>query len=374
MKVLELLASPVWTGPAEPIASVARELLRRGHLVEIGMDTLRPGDLRERLKKMGFAIHDELGLSTKSGPLRMWTDVRRLRDVSRGFDVFHANFSHDHILALLATGKSVGRKIRVVRTIHSSRSLQARTLQGLLHRTTDGLIAVCESHARQLREKFGVALGRVRSAPGAVNASAFTPTGNDLRSELQIPPEAPVAGIVSRIKPGRGHQELALAFRQLVDSLSEARLLVVGRGEGLPALLEQVKRLGLDQRVIFAGYRTGQELAAAYRTLDLKVLLAEGNDGTCRAMLESMACGRPVIAYRFGSPAEVILHGVTGWLVDQGDKQGLTTALQQLLSDRNRCREMGAAARERVASEFTESARGKAVEEFMQEVIRLPPV
>src|ERR1700737_4336192 len=129
MKVLQLLASPVWTGPAEPMASVARELLRRGHLVEVGVDTLRPGDLRERLKKMGFAIHDELELSTKSGPLRAFTDVRRLRDVSRAFDIFHANFSHDHILALLATARS-RTQTRVVRTIHSGRSLQARRLQG----------------------------------------------------------------------------------------------------------------------------------------------------------------------------------------------------------------------------------------------------
>jgi glycosyltransferase involved in cell wall biosynthesis len=373
MKVLELLSSPVWTGPAEPMASVARELRRHGHLVEVGVDTLRPGDLRERLKKMGFAIHDELGLSTKSGPLRAFTDARRLRDVSRAFDIFHANFSHDHILALLATARS-RTQTRVVRTIHSERSLRARRLQGLFHRSTDGLITVCESYARELRDRFRVAPERVVSVRGAVDANSFTPSGTDLREQLRIPPDAPVAGIVSRIKPERGHQALATAFRRVVDSLPGARLLVVGRGEGLGVLLARVKELGLEQQVIFAGYRTGEELAAAYRTVDVKVLLAEGNDGTCRAMLEAMACGRPVIAYRFGSPAEVIVHGVTGWLVDQGNLSGLATALHELLSDRDRCRQLGAAARELVARDFTESARGKAVEEFLQQVIRLPPV
>lgn len=373
MRVLELLASPVWTGPAEPMASVARELLRRGHLVEVGVDTLRPGDLRERLKNMGFAIHDELGLSTKSGPLRIWSDVRQLRSVSRAFDIFHANFSHDHVLALLAARKSPRGQIRVVRTIHSARSLQSRAFQGLVHRSTDGVIAVCEAFVRQLRERFGVAAERVVPVRGAVDATFFTPEGTDLRQQLGIPLEAPVAGIVSRIKPERGHQELAVAFGEVLGSLPEARLVVVGRGEGLPALVARVKELGLEQQVLFAGYRTGEELAAAYRTLDVKVLLAEGNDGTCRAMLEAMASGRPVVAYRFGAPAEVINHGVTGLLVDQGNIQGLATALHQLLSDRNRSRQMGRAARERVAAEFTEAARGKAVEDFLQRVIRLPP-
>ncbi len=370
MTVLELLASPMWTGPAEPMASVARELARRGHRVEMAVDALRPGDLRERLKKMGFAIHDELGLSAKSGPLPAFSDLKRLRDVSRGFDVFHCNFSHDHILALLAcAGRS---EPRIVRTVHSERSLRRRALQGFIHRRTDGLIAVCDAHARILGEQFGVDTRRVTTIRGAVDTSLFTPAGQDLRDELQIPGDAPVAGIISRIKPERRHRELVDAFRGVVRELPRARLVIVGRGDSLPELKARVAEAGIDENVIFAGYRTGAELAAAYRTLDVKVLLAEGNDGTCRAMLEAMACGRPVTTYRFGAPAEVIIEGATGLLVDQGDVAGLGRALLRLLADREHCRRMGAAARERVEV-FTEAARGEAVERFLAEVLRLPP-
>jgi len=372
MRILELLASPIWTGPAEPVASVAQELVRRGHFVEMAVDTLRPGDLRDRLRKMGFAVHDELGLSTKSYPLRIALDVHRLTDVARGFELFHANFSHDHLLALIAARRSPARP-RVVRTVHSERSLRGRRFQGLLHRRTDGLIAVCESHAGELRDRFRIDPRRVTAIRGAVNAGAFLPQGPDLRNLLQIPPGAPVAGIVSRIKPERRHADLVSAFRHVLDKLPEARLVIVGRGEGLAAVEREVERLQMRARVVFAGYRTGEELAAAYRTFDAKVLLAEGNDGTCRAMLEAMACGKPVLAYRFGAPAETILPDVTGILVDRGDVAGLGKALLSLLSDRDRCARLGAAARARITHVFTESARADAVEHFLQEILSLPP-
>ena len=50
VRILELLSSPVWTGPAEPMASVALALRRRGHQVEAAVDAVRPGDLAARLR------------------------------------------------------------------------------------------------------------------------------------------------------------------------------------------------------------------------------------------------------------------------------------------------------------------------------------
>jgi L-malate glycosyltransferase len=371
VRVLELLASPAWTGPAEPMASVACEIRRRGHLVEVAVDSRRPGDLRERLAGLGLTVRDDLALSTRAGPLTHLADLRRLRRISRDFDVLHAHFSHDHALALLALPRRVEK--RVVRTVHSSRSLQQRFPQGIAHRRSDGLVAVCEAHARQLVERFRVSPERVLAARGAVDATSFAPDGPDLREELGLPPGAPVVGIVSRVRPERRHAELVDAFREVAGRIPEARLLVVGRGEGLDELRRHVAARGLEGRVVFAGYRTGSALAAAYRTLDAKVLLAEGNDATCRALLEAMAAGRPGVAYRFGAPAEVIVDGVTGLLVEEGDVPALARALWELLAAPQRAKAMGAAARKRMVALYTEAARGEAVEGFLREILSLPP-
>ncbi len=370
MRVLELLSSPVWTGPAEPMASVARELVRRGHAVEVAVDGRREGDLRERLRALGFPPRDDLALSTKGGPLDFLRDLAALRRAARAFDVVHANFSNDHALAVLSVDR---RATRVVRTVHSSRSLADRGLQGFLHRRTDGLLAVCEAHAGILRERFRVPAERVGIARGAVDAERFRPDGPDLREELGIPAGAPVAGIVSRVKPDRRHAELVDAFGRVAARLPDARLVVVGRGEGIQALREHVSRSPAADRILLAGYRTGPELEAAYRTFDVKVLLAEGNDGTCRALLEGMASGRPGVAWAFGAPAESIVHGQTGLLAPPDDVPALGDAIADVLSLPDRGRAMGLAARERMRALFTEEARGRAVEAFLERVRRLPP-
>jgi glycosyltransferase involved in cell wall biosynthesis len=371
MRILELLSSPVWTGPAEPMASVAMGLARRGHRVEVAVDSLRPGDARQRLEALGLPLRPGLTLSTKAGPLAYLRDLRALRRAGRDLDVVHAHFSHDHALSLLALRGR--RAARVVRTVHSSRSLRDRALQGLVHRRTDGLIAVCAAHARVLADRFGVEPRRVLASRGAVDAVAFSPEGPDLRRELGLARGQPVAGIVSRVKPDRRHGELLDAFELVARRLPEARLVIVGRGEGLEAIRARAAGPGLEGKVIFAGYRTGPELAAAYRTLDCKVLLAEGNDGTCRALLEAMACGCPAVAWRFGAPAETIVDGESGLLVREGDVAGLAGALLELLGSPARARALGAAARARMAARYGEEGRTAEVEAFLERVRALPP-
>jgi L-malate glycosyltransferase len=372
MRILELLSSPAWTGPAEPMASVAAQLRARGHQLEVAVDARRPGDLRDRLRALGFTVRDDLALTTRGFPPPVLADARRLRRIGPGFDVVHAHFSNDHAAALLGLRRRRERP-RLVRTVHSARSLAPRPFQGLAHRRSDGVIAVCEAHARLLADRFGVAPERILATRGAVDAVAFAPEGPDLRQELGIAPGQPVAGIVSRVKPDRRHAELVDAFRAVADRLPEARLVVVGRGEGLDALRVQVAHRGLERQVVFAGYRTGAALAAAYRTLDVKVLLAEGNDGTCRALLEAMACGRAAVAYRFGAPAEAIVDGVTGLLVEEGEVAALAGALLELLAAPSRARALGAAGRERARTLFTEEARGEAVERFFLRLLGMPP-
>jgi len=374
LRILELLSSPAWTGPAEPMASVAAVLSRRGHQVEIAVDDLRPGDLRQRLRDMGFRLHLDLTLSTKAGPFAYLRDAWTLRRLARDLDVIHAHFSNDHALGLLALlGAPRRRAVRLVRTVHSSRSLRDRRLQGLAHRRADGLVAVCQAHARLLVERFGVEPRRVLASRGAVDPARFSPEGPDLRAELGLAPGQPVAGIISRVKPDRRHAALVEAFGLVAARLPEARLLVVGRGEGLPEVQAQVERAGLLRQVIFAGYRTGPALAAAYRTLDCKVQLAEGNDGTCRALLEAMACGRPGVAWRFGAPAETIVDGQTGLLAEEGSVPALAGALEALLSAPARARALGAAARLRMLAEYGEEGRALEVEAFLERLRALPP-
>ncbi|MBW1811376.1 MAG: glycosyltransferase family 4 protein, partial [Deltaproteobacteria bacterium] len=99
------------------------------------------------------------------------------------------------------------------------------------------------------------------------------------------------------------------------------------------------------------GYR--DDLPGLYRGLDLKVLLAPGNDGTCRAALEAMASGVPVLATDTGALSEIVTDGQTGKLIAKDDSAALATALVEMLSDLESSKKMGIRARKQVEEEYT---------------------
>src|SRR6185436_3274760 len=103
-------------------------------------------------------------------------------------------------------------------------------------RRTDALIAVSPGIAERLRA-VGAPAARVTVVSGAVDAARFSPAadGEAVRKELGLG-DAPVAGCVARMVPGRGHDVLIRAAARLRDRLPEARIVLVGRGEERPAL------------------------------------------------------------------------------------------------------------------------------------------
>src|SRR5207248_5999320 len=167
-------------------------------------------------------------------------------------------------------------------------------------------------------------------------------TSAAMRARWGVPEDAPLAGIVARMKPERGHSELFRGFVRALERVPSAWLVVVGRGEDEPALRALAGEL--SPRIVFGGYFRGPGLVEAYRALDLAVWLREGNDGACRGVLEAMACGKPVVAGSEGAPGELVRDGVEGRVVDASDAQAIAGALVDLLAAP---REAGRAARER---------------------------
>jgi glycosyltransferase involved in cell wall biosynthesis len=90
--------------------------------------------------------------------------------------------------------------------------------------------------------------------------------------------------------------------------------------------------------------------------------MAAGSDDSCRAALEAMAAGLPVVARRVGALPETVLHGETGFLLDDDTPEGVATALARVLADRERGRAMGLAGRRRAAEVFSPERSVETVE------------
>ena len=374
---LLLVASSSRTGPAEGQIATARFLRAQQIDARFAADTTQPGDIAKRLAEAGVPLLSQLRLSRKVKLRDVLHDASLLTDWVRAGkpDLLHAAFAHDHTLCLWAALRAglARAELRVVRTAHRRADLEPGRFQRRLRalKATDGVVVHAESYRNTLL-RYGLDPERLLFLPGAVDSTRFVPGRADsLRAKWGIPSDAPLAGIVSRMKPERGHRAQLSGFAGSLQAAPDAWLVLVGRGEDEPALRELAGRL--TPRLVFAGYHSGTDLIAAYQALDVAVWLREGNDGACRGVLEAMACGKPVVAGNEGAPGELVRDGKDGRVVDPADAQSISSALGALLRDRAARLAMGASARAR-ALEHTEERSGSALLAFYRRLRELPPL
>lgn len=379
LRVLLLTSDWKWTGPAEPMLELAAGLEERGHEVAVACPDAPEGQLRgvaHEARVRGLAPALVLGRGRGEWWLRDAADARRLRGLlaESGFDLVHAFHTRDHALALRAAGWLPGRRrVRVVRFWRKGESLPVGlSSRLLLGPGSDGLHCVAPGVADRCRAQRG---GRpTRGWFGAVDLERFAPRPPDaaVRASLGLGAADRVVGIVARVQPHRRFELLLEAAARLFAGDARARLLVVGRGTHREPLAEApARRLGIADRVRFAGYRSA-DYAAVLGCIDVFTLLVPGSDGTCRALLEAAACGIPAVTTRRGALPEIVVRGGTGLLVDE-DPEALAAAWASLLADADRRRTLGGNARKRAESHFTRARLAAEVEALYRETLRPRP-
>ena len=168
--------------------------------------------------------------------------------------------------------------------------------------------------------------------------------------------------IVGRLASGeryKGHDELLAAVAQLVPAHPDIRLVIAGEGDDRPRLEARARELAIADRVQFTGFVSAATLRALYERCAMLAMPSTG-EGFGFVYLEAMRAGKPCIALRGTAPAEIVVDGETGLLVEPGVRP-LASALDTLLRGPARAQAMGAAGRvlceerfrpERFASDF----------------------
>ena len=375
MRILQLTSDWKWTGPAAPMVELLLALRQRGHEVWLACPPPPPGatsSLRGRACEAGAAPDLELTRGRGLRPLRDRTEARRLAAwlAEREVDVVHAWHTRDHLLALRAGALRSRGGPALVRAWKSAARIPASPWnRWLFGPGTDGLLCVSPGAARaQARLRGGRPL---RGAFGAVDPQRFRPApGRSARlaEELGIAPEHVVVGIAARVQRHRRFDLLLEAMARLARAVPDARLVVIGRGTHLEEVARApARRLGIADRVVFAGYRS-DDYVDALRLCDVFSLLVPGSDGGCRAVLEAAACGVPAVTTRRGALPEIVVDGETGILVDERP-EALAAAWQALLADPSRRARMGRAARERATRCFTREHLADAVEDLYSQAL-----
>lgn len=359
MRVLQLTSDWKWTGPAEPMLHAITGLRARGHEVDVAFPSTPPSHsdaLGERAAARGITPAYQPAAGQGYLPLRDGAEVRRLRAFlqTREYDVVHATHARAHLLARFALGARRERTKLVASWTHGDpipRRPWNRWLYGMSG--CDGVAVLSESLAADTREYLGGRAERVGVVSGVVDTERFAPRGRraDLREALGLKPEQRVIGLIARLQP---HRRVDLILESLSRALRDApalRLLVIGRGTRAREVLDEpVKRLGVEHAVIRAGYLRGDEYLDAVAQMDALVYLVPGSDGSCRAALEAMAMGVPVIHSRRGALPDLV-GGEAGVLCDES-ASALAAVFASAATDSQAWLTRGATARRRTRDLF----------------------
>jgi glycosyltransferase involved in cell wall biosynthesis len=216
--------------------------------------------------------------------------------------------------------------------------------------------------ARQLPERIRK---RVHVVLNGVDVQTFRPCHDSgaVRRGLGIPSDALVIGHAARLTPWKGQHHLVEAFGRIAARNPRARLLLVGSpmfddDSYERRLRQRTDELGLDGRVIFAGFRT--DLPQVLNAMDIFAYPSVEKDTSPLALLSALACGLPVAAFDIDGVREVL--GDTGILTPVRDEHGLAEELEKLLGDPALRKNMGGQSRETAVKRFSLEAYVKGME------------
>lgn len=374
MKVLHILSDWKWTGPAEPVVNLCRELQDRGHEVTLAIAHVHgdnPPVLRENAIKRGIKLYEGLHMRRRIKPAT-FRDVQILKKYVKEqlFDIVHCHLTHDHALSAFALGGN--NKVTLIRTSHKGVPLKNSFGNRFMMRRTNGLITVSRAAAEEDAISFSIPPERMAVIQNAIDLELFSPRpkSEKLMTELGIMPGDVVVGIVARLQRHRRYEVFLEAMKEASKEMPNLKAIIVGRGTyAQQVAYEPVKEMGLEKTVILAGYRK-DDYMDVLALFDMKVFLVPGSDGSCRALRELMAMGKPAIAAKRGMLPEIVDDGVDGYVVDD-TPENLKGAILKLARDEEERLKMGERAREKSISLFSLTEQGDKIEKYYRNILEI---
>ncbi|MBC8097886.1 MAG: glycosyltransferase family 4 protein, partial [Armatimonadetes bacterium] len=213
----------------------------------------------------------------------------------------------------------------------------------------------------------GIPADKVHFLVNAVDPRQFAPLAPEaqraMRLKLDLPPEGALGIYVGRLEPIKGVNVLLQAWRSVPDS---AHLVIIGVGSKMEEL-QAYAREHLPGRVTFRGRQTN--IADYLQAVDAWSLPSYG-EGLPVSLLEAMSCALPVVVTPVGAMAQMIQHGVNGYVIPVGDADALAAAFNQIFSDPAAAQRIGAAARQLVLDEYSLDSVSQSYQTLFEQLLR----
>ncbi len=286
---------------------------------------------------------------TLLGPLGSLLAVAGLVRSTRP-EIVNTHFVNGYVLhATPPIARALGVR-RVVATVHGASDLGRWAHRRFAYERYDRIWGVSRA-ATEALQQAGVRAG-ILSTHYLGLLGDRQPSGEirlRVRRELALPAEALVVGCIAFDHPAKGLDVLLHAFREVAARHPECHLMVVGVDPDRSTAPGLAVRLGLADRVRWAGIRD-----EGWRLLNAADIYVQPSlsEGLGLSIMEAMALGLPVAATPVGGIPEVVVDGETGCLAATPTAEALAAALERLLADHSRWPAMGEAGRRRYLEMF----------------------
>ena len=305
-------------------------------------------------------------------PKRSSTDVfaaKKLKKICRYFNagVIHTHDAHAHTTAFLShslfgnnTPIIVSRRVDfpIKNNKMSHMKYNYRGIAAILC-VSDKIKEITARGVRDTNKLFtvysGIDLSRFSNLPGK----------NQLRDEYNIPQDQLLIGNVSALAPHKDY----FTFIDTVEKLPDlkATFFIIGEGELKLELNEYAKEKGVEERIIFTGFRT--DILPVLTSLDI-FLITSKTEGLGTSILDAFACGVPVVATKAGGIPELVEHEKTGLLADVGDSRTLAEQILRIANDKGLSNQLVKGAKQKL-QQFTREQTAQKTLQVYERVMRM---
>lgn len=190
-----------------------------------------------------------------------------------------------------------------------------------------------------------------------------------VRREFGIPEHAPVIGKIARLFPLKGHDQLMDAAPEIVKRIPDVRFFLIGDGVLLEHLQERARGYGILDNFVFAGLIDRTRIPEMISAMDV-VVHTSLREGLARVLPQALAMGKPCVSFDIDGAREVVLDGVTGYLVDAFDSVTLADRSARLLADAELRSQMGENGRRHVDPNFRTEKMVADISEVYEELLK----
>lgn len=335
----------------------------RGHQVYLAVQPASP--LFQKGQRAGLCV-----IPVRMTTVRwVWLIVTFLKLIKRlDVHVVNTHGSIDSWTCGIAARLSPTKPV-LVRTRHKSTAVSPTLRHAVLYRYLPHAVVPTGERIRQdLVRKNGLREDRVVSIPTGVDVTSFSPREPDraLKHTLSIPPDALVVGTVAFLRSYKGIGDLLSAAKIVLARRDNVRVVIVGDGPEQSSLQEMARRLDVDNRVRFLGFR--EDVRHLLPLFHVFVLPSIAGETTPQVITQALAMTRAVVATDVGNVPEVIRHEETGLLVPPARPEALAEQIERLLDDVALREKLGQAGRRLVVQSYSFEATLNRTERLYEEL------